>query len=407
MDKALFSSEKTNWETPQELFDRLNAEFHFTLDAAADDLNHKLPHYYTLETNGLDQDWGGERVFCNPPYGDKDTGVWTQKCWEQAQKPNTLVVLLIPARTDRKSFHDFIYEKPGVEIRFLKGRLKFEDKGQAMGTAPFPSMLCIFQNIKEETIMATTTKKSEEAEKSGIDYSFMNVYQKLQLARIDFLRAGVKKSGKNIKLEFMYFELADIVPVAENIFAKFNLLGVTHFTADTGYMDVYDGDHPEAAPITFSAPFTVIQPIISSRTGGAVTNEMQALGSSITYMRRYLWQLVMDIIEIDTIDGTLGNDEDAPAEAAKPVKQKPPVTAEKRQEIKKELTAPAAPADELQITALKAGLKQLLELDPEQENFVQEIAVRTESFTKISKEACEKLVLSIGEMIDAYGAQEG
>jgi hypothetical protein len=262
-------------------------------------------------------------------------------------------------------------------------------------------------NIKEETIMATTTKKSEEAEKSGIDYSFMNVYQKLQLARIDFLRAGVKKSGKNIKLEFMYFELADIVPVAENIFAKFNLLGVTHFSADTGYMDVYDGDHPEAAPITFSAPFTVIQPIISSRTGGAVTNEMQALGSSITYMRRYLWQLVMDIIEIDTIDGTLGNDEDAPAEAAKPVKQKPPVTAEKRQEIKKELTAPAAPADELQITALKAGLKQLLELDPEQENFVQEIAVRTESFTKISKEACEKLVLSIGEMIDAYGAQEG
>lgn len=407
MDKALFSSEKTNWETPQELFDRLNAEFHFTLDAAADDLNHKLPHYYTLETNGLDQDWGGERVFCNPPYGDKDTGVWTQKCWEEAQKPNTLVVLLIPARTDRKSFHDFIYEKPGVEIRFLKGRLKFEDKGQAMGTAPFPSMLCIFQNIKEETIMATTTKKSEEAEKSGIDYSFMNVYQKLQLARIDFLRAGVKKSGKNIKLEFMYFELADIVPVAENIFAKFNLLGVTHFTADTGYTDVYDGDHPEAAPITFSAPFTVIQPIISSRTGGAVTNEMQALGSSITYMRRYLWQLVMDIIEIDTIDGTLGNDEDAPAEAAKPVKQKPPVTAEKRQEIKKELTAPAAPADELQITALKAGLKQLLELDPEQENFVQEIAVRTESFTKISKEACEKLVLSIGEMIDAYGAQEG
>jgi hypothetical protein len=93
----------------------------------------------------------------------------------------------------------------------------------------------------------------------------MNVYQKLQLARIDFLRAGVKKSGKNIKLEFMYFELADIVPVAENIFAKFNLLGVTHFTADTGYMDVYDGDHPEAAPVTFSAPFTVIQPITRRR----------------------------------------------------------------------------------------------------------------------------------------------
>lgn len=75
MDKALFSSEKTNWETPQELFDRLNAEFHFTLDAAADDLNHKLPHYYTLEANGLDQDWGG-----NVSFAILRTGTRTPAC---------------------------------------------------------------------------------------------------------------------------------------------------------------------------------------------------------------------------------------------------------------------------------------------------------------------------------------
>lgn len=87
---------------------------------------------------------GGERVFCNPPYGSKETGLWTEKCWKEAQKPNTLVVLLIPARTDRKSFHDFIYNKPNVTIRFLRGRLQFEDKGQKIGTAPFPSMICIF-----------------------------------------------------------------------------------------------------------------------------------------------------------------------------------------------------------------------------------------------------------------------
>ena len=83
-------------------------------------------------------------MFCNPPYGVKETGVWTEKCWKEAQKPNTLVVLLIPARTDRKSFHDFLYNQPNVNIRFLKGRLRFEDHGQKMGTAPFPSMLCIF-----------------------------------------------------------------------------------------------------------------------------------------------------------------------------------------------------------------------------------------------------------------------
>lgn len=144
MNDVHFMSNKNDWETPQELFDKLHEEFHFTLDAAASDHNHKLPRYYTEQTDGLKQDWGGERVFCNPPYGTKETGLWTEKCWKEAQKPNTLVVLLIPARTDRKSFHDFIYNKPGVTIRFLKGRLCFEDRGQKMGTAPFPSMLCIF-----------------------------------------------------------------------------------------------------------------------------------------------------------------------------------------------------------------------------------------------------------------------
>lgn len=144
MNSVHFMSKKSDWETPQVLFNRLNDEFHFTLDAAASDLNHKLPHYYTEKEDGLTQDWGGERVFCNPPYGSRETGLWTEKCWREAQKPDTLVVLLIPARTDRKSFHDFIYNKPNVTIRFLKGRLQFEDNGKKMGTAPFPSMICIF-----------------------------------------------------------------------------------------------------------------------------------------------------------------------------------------------------------------------------------------------------------------------
>nr|DAF89578.1 MAG TPA: DNA N-6-adenine-methyltransferase [Siphoviridae sp. ctZD11] len=144
MNSVHFMSKKSDWETPKDLFNRLNDEFHFTLDAAASDLNHKLPHYYTEKEDGLAQDWGGERVFCNPPYGSRETGLWTEKCWREAQKPDTLVVLLIPARTDRKSFHDFIYNKPNVTIRFLKGRLQFEDNGKKMGTAPFPSMICIF-----------------------------------------------------------------------------------------------------------------------------------------------------------------------------------------------------------------------------------------------------------------------
>ena len=142
---VMFSSEKNDWETPQELFNELNREFNFTLDVAANEENHKCEKYFTEKENGLLQDWGGQTVFCNPPYGSKETGEWTKKCWEESQKPNTTVVLLIPARTDRISFHKYIYNKPGVEIRFIKGRLKFEMKGKKINTAPFPSMICIFK----------------------------------------------------------------------------------------------------------------------------------------------------------------------------------------------------------------------------------------------------------------------
>ena len=139
---TLFSSKKNTWETPQWLFDELNEEFHFTLDPCATIDNHKCERYFTEEENGLEQNWEGETVFCNPPYGNKETGLWTKKCYEESLKPNTTVVLLIPARTDRISFHDYIYGK--AEIRFLKGRLKF---GNSNTPAPFPSMIVVFKNI--------------------------------------------------------------------------------------------------------------------------------------------------------------------------------------------------------------------------------------------------------------------
>lgn len=145
MNRSMFTTDKKDWETPQYLFDELNEEFKFTLDAAASDTNHKLPRYYTEETDGLSQDWQGETVFCNPPYGNRETGEWTEKCWREAQKPNTTVVLLIPARTDRVSFHNFIYNQPNVEIRFLRGRLRFENNGVPGDSAPFPSMIVVFQ----------------------------------------------------------------------------------------------------------------------------------------------------------------------------------------------------------------------------------------------------------------------
>jgi phage N-6-adenine-methyltransferase len=132
-----FSSKTPEWFTPQELFDKLEAEFHFTLDPAATKENAKCLRFYTKEDDGLSKDWSGERVFCNPPYG-REIGKWIEKA---AMGGAEIVVALLPARTDTKYFHEYIYQKPNVEIRFLKGRLKF---GGSKNSAPFPSMLVIF-----------------------------------------------------------------------------------------------------------------------------------------------------------------------------------------------------------------------------------------------------------------------
>ena len=118
---VMYSSKTDQWATPEDFFEELDKEFHFDLDPCADETNHKCEHYFTKEQNGLKQDWGGHRVFCNPPY-------------------NTIVVMLIPARTDTRYFHDFIQHRS--EVRFVKGRLKFGNSKQA---APFPSMVVIFR----------------------------------------------------------------------------------------------------------------------------------------------------------------------------------------------------------------------------------------------------------------------
>lgn len=139
MNKGLFSSNSNEWATPKAFFAALNAEFHFDLDPCATASNAKCKRFYTIENDGLTKDWGGARVFCNPPYG-RDIGKWVKKCWEESRKPDTLVVMLIPARTDTAYFHDYIYHK-AREIRFVRGRLHFNESAAG---APFPSMVVIF-----------------------------------------------------------------------------------------------------------------------------------------------------------------------------------------------------------------------------------------------------------------------
>lgn len=146
MNQALLSSEKMNWCTPQDFFDRLNEEFHFVLDAAATDKTAKCPLYFTPETDGLSQSWNcGGAVFCNPPYG-REIKNWVHKAYEEAKR-GTTIVLLIPARTDTAYFHEYINGK--AEIRFIRGRLHFtDDEGNSAGPAPFPSMVVVYNGEK-------------------------------------------------------------------------------------------------------------------------------------------------------------------------------------------------------------------------------------------------------------------
>ena len=138
-NELMFSSKTDLWSTPNDFFDKLNDEFRFTLDPCSTHENAKCYKHFTEEENGLLQDWGNEVVFCNPPYG-RQIKDWVKKAYEESQKDNTTVVMLIPARTDTIYFHEYIYHK--AEIRFIKGRLKF---GDAKNSAPFPSMVVIFE----------------------------------------------------------------------------------------------------------------------------------------------------------------------------------------------------------------------------------------------------------------------
>jgi hypothetical protein len=235
------------------------------------------------------------------------------------------------------------------------------------------------------------TKKTDNKAESA-----MNVYQKLLKARVMFLEAAPKKSGKNLHLEFKYFELEDIVPTATRIFAELGLIYLVSFTPENAVGTLINADNPEQQ-IVFTSPMRELEEI-ESKTGKKVTNALQALGAAQTYQRRYLYMLVLDVVESDAVDsGSVEKEKKTPATP------KTPVSEEKRGEIKKDIVGTEEQANELQIRALKDILKKLKELDPTQEDFIQKIVLKTEKFTKIKKKACEDLIIKIGEMLEAYG----
>ncbi len=139
---AALTSNRDDWETPRWLFEAVDAIWHFDLDPASNDANSLCELHYTREQDGLAQSWEGHRVFLNPPYG-KDMGAWMKKAAAEAEKPDTIVVCLVPARTDTRWWWDNVVPN-AAEVSYIRGRLKFEIGGRPLSAAPFPSALVRF-----------------------------------------------------------------------------------------------------------------------------------------------------------------------------------------------------------------------------------------------------------------------
>ncbi len=138
MDPIVWQTVRMDWTTPLPLFRALDAEFHFTLDAAASPDNALCAQYYTAAEDALQQPWPGI-VWCNPPYG-RQVGRWVAKGWQEAYTGVARqVVVLIAARTDTVWWQEYVMR--GAEIRFVRGRVRF---GGAPNAAPFPSAVVVF-----------------------------------------------------------------------------------------------------------------------------------------------------------------------------------------------------------------------------------------------------------------------
>ena len=138
--KVHFSSKSNEWKTPQDLYDKLDKEFGFTLDPCCTKESAKCGKYYTKADDGLIQDWSNDVVFMNPPYG-REIPKWIEKAFYESAR-GSIVVCLVTARTDTRYWWDYIF--PYAEIRFIKGRVKFVQKGKS-APAPFPSAIVIFK----------------------------------------------------------------------------------------------------------------------------------------------------------------------------------------------------------------------------------------------------------------------
>lgn len=221
--------------------------------------------------------------------------------------------------------------------------------------------------------MATTASKSK------------NIYERLMTVRDEFAKIGIEKNGKNMQLTSKFFTLDDIVNKSRGLFHDNRILPLDGFTKEEATLKLVDVDNPEVC-ITFAIP-------MREYMGNAAVTPVQAMGATVTYYRRYLYSLALDLAEKDELEEGFSHAASAP-------EKKAPATPEQRQEVKQELTAPADNATPLQIKGLKNVLKKLKDADPSKEEMIAQIAVQTQGFTVISKSDCETLINRISTMIE-------
>lgn len=292
---------------------------------------------------------------------------------------------------------------------------------------------------RKEAHMAATTGRQKAGAKEGAkpDYSKMNVYQKLALARRMVLDAGIAKSGKNNHLEFDFFELEDIVPTQTRVFEEVGLIELfdeQHLT-DTVSVVEKDGEahthtlvgkhravstvvnlHNPEDFLEFSTDWAELAPIVSKKTGQEAQNALQRKGSETTYLRRYNKLKVLDLVESDVGEARSGNPADSKEQAASAskaattrTKAAPPTEAEKKAAAKKVTKADGA-ANNLQVTQLKKALKALKEAhgdDPGVSSYIAEVGVQTNNLKDITKAQAEEAIRTIGEMKERLETEGG
>ena len=248
---------------------------------------------------------------------------------------------------------------------------------------------------KEVAIMAT--KKAALTEEKRVE---MNIYSKLSLARKKWLDKGVKPTGKNTYAQYKYFTLEDIEPAKQAVFQELGLVDVFVMGSESATLTLINSDKPEES-IKFTMPVVMDQSLIK--------NPIQSLGATRTYLLRYLYLTMLDILEIDLVELNANRPEEpaakaetpapAPAPQEKPVRKKPATEVE-RKEITKELVKKDEPATETQKEAIRKGLMKLRdkETDLDYEPYITDVVLKMRK--GVTKSEADSILIETGNKLN-------